>query len=167
MQTISRRDFLRRSVAGAVGLGVMGLPLKSSASDTLIVPAVVIGSGFGGAVAALRLAQAGVRTVVLERGRRWPIRNDGNTFATFEKPDGRCSWLSDTTPIAFVESAFGLTPATFRRPYTGLVETIQGKRHHHSAGGWRRRRLVALQCDSCGATPECFRTNFPQRNRLR
>ncbi|MDY7094508.1 MAG: GMC oxidoreductase [Acidobacteriota bacterium] len=32
---------------------------------------IVIGTGFGGAVAACRLAEAGARTLVLERGRRW------------------------------------------------------------------------------------------------
>ena len=32
---------------------------------------IVIGSGFGGAVSALRLSEKGYRTLVLERGRRW------------------------------------------------------------------------------------------------
>src|ERR1041385_590778 len=50
------------------------------------IPALVIGSGYGGAVAALRLAEEGIPTVVLERGKRWPITAQQDTFATFEKP---------------------------------------------------------------------------------
>lgn len=33
--------------------------------------AIIVGSGFGGSVAALRFAEAGLRVLVLERGRRW------------------------------------------------------------------------------------------------
>jgi cholesterol oxidase len=37
--------------------------------------AIIIGSGFGGAVSACRLAQAGQKVLVLERGRRWTPEN--------------------------------------------------------------------------------------------
>lgn len=37
--------------------------------------AIVIGSGFGGAVAACRLAESGCKVLVLERGRRWSPQN--------------------------------------------------------------------------------------------
>jgi cholesterol oxidase len=48
--------------------------------------ALIIGSGFGGAVNACRLAAAGAKVIVLERGRRW-------TPATFpRKPDDPWLW---------------------------------------------------------------------------
>ncbi|RMI33402.1 GMC family oxidoreductase [Nocardia stercoris] len=63
---------------------------------------LIIGSGYAGSVAALRLAQAGRAGVVLERGRRWNIGPAGNTFATPEKPDPRAVWLpgADGTPLS-------------------------------------------------------------------
>ena len=89
-----RADVIRARLAGA---GIMAGGARALAQRSDYVPAVVIGSGFGGSAAALRLGQAGIDTVVLERGRRWPIREDGNTFATFENPDGRAYWLRDQT----------------------------------------------------------------------
>lgn len=50
--------------------------------------AIVIGSGFGGAVSALRLAQAGIQTTVLERGSRWPTDPWREIFGL----DGRMLW---------------------------------------------------------------------------
>ena len=55
--------------------------------------AIVIGTGFGGSVAALRLGEAGVRTVVLERGRRWPLVSSQDTFAPSTNPDRRSAWF--------------------------------------------------------------------------
>lgn len=89
-----RRTFLRTALGAAL------VPLtacKSEVTPGLDVDSLVIGSGFGGAVAALRLTQAGVRTLLLERGRRWPIQADGNTFSKFEDPDERCAWLTQNT----------------------------------------------------------------------
>ncbi len=83
------------------------------------IDAVVIGSGFGGSVAALRLGQAGYHTLVLERGCRWPITQEQNTFATYDQPDGRAAWLSSTT----VDSVNQNVPIN---RYTGVLERIIG-----------------------------------------
>ena len=92
-----RRRFLQTSALFAAGVAAaVANPLRTRAKDET-VEAVVIGSGFGGAIAALRLGQAGINTVVVERGRRWPITPNQNTFAPFRKPDGRSAWLSSTT----------------------------------------------------------------------
>ena len=49
--------------------------------------AIIVGSGFGGSVSACRLTEAGARTVVLERGRRW----DKSTYPRLLSSD----WIWD------------------------------------------------------------------------
>ncbi|KZM68607.1 GMC oxidoreductase [Nocardia terpenica] len=53
---------------------------------------IVVGSGFGAAVTALRLAEAGVSTTVLERGSRWPNDPWREIFTGDDLPDGRGFW---------------------------------------------------------------------------
>lgn len=55
-------------------------------------PAIVIGSGFGGAISSYRLAQAGIQTTVLERGCRWPIDPWRKIHPNDFFPDGRAYW---------------------------------------------------------------------------
>jgi cholesterol oxidase len=67
----------RRRIEGA-GANVFGQsPTHRRRTDTAAdrYDVVVIGSGFGGAVTACRLAEAGRSVAVLERGRRWPNYN--------------------------------------------------------------------------------------------
>lgn len=81
------------------------------------IDVLIIGSGFGGAVTALRLAQHGVRTVMLERGRRWPLTRDQNTFSSLQEPDGRSAWLSDVSLLG--------EPKPIER-HIGVLELVVG-----------------------------------------
>ena len=65
---------------------------KDIARPPTYTPCVVIGSGFGGAVSALRLAQAGQQVTVLERGSRWPMAPKRDIFTNDTLPDGRGFW---------------------------------------------------------------------------
>jgi cholesterol oxidase len=59
---------------------------------------IVIGSGFGGAITACRLAQANYEVLVLERGRRWDKsnfpRNEGDQWLwNHDRPEVENGWL--------------------------------------------------------------------------
>src|SRR3982751_3317 len=147
---ISRRGFIRSSAAG---LGLIATKASAHVISSEPVEALVIGSGFGGAIAALRLAQAGIRAVVLERGRRWRITPAQDTFCTFQKPDGRSSWLSNI--------ATGLDPVPID-VYTGVLELINGNgivlRNGAGVGGGS----LAFNAIMLQPTRELFNRVFPR-----
>ncbi|WP_449289753.1 GMC oxidoreductase [Nocardia rhizosphaerae] len=70
--------------------------------------AIVVGSGFGAAVTALRLAEAGITNTVLERGSRWPNDPWREIFTGDDLPDGRGFWHRTTfTGVTKVPMRFG------------------------------------------------------------
>lgn len=64
-------------------------------------PAIVIGSGFGGAISAYRLAKAGVVTTVLDRGSRWPMSSWREIHPNDFMPDGRSYWHRDEAELLY------------------------------------------------------------------
>ncbi|PMB52582.1 cholesterol oxidase [Fischerella thermalis CCMEE 5201] len=115
-RVLNRRRFLQATLAATASIGVSNFRTFAFGGEES-VEAIVIGSGFGGSVASLRLGQAGIETIVLERGRRWPITNTGDTFCTYQNPDGRSTWLSPTTVI------FDKVPINV---YTGVLDIKVG-----------------------------------------
>ena len=104
----SRRDLLKlagvasaTAAAGPIWLGANKAHATRIAVATTPVyrDAIVIGSGFGGAVTALRLTEHGVNTLMLEKGRRWERNEGGDTFSPYIYPDGRSTWLSHKTVV--------------------------------------------------------------------
>ncbi|APE33580.1 cholesterol oxidase [Nocardia mangyaensis] len=117
---MDRRAFIRSSALGAT-LGVASVltaaPSPTVADDDTLAafyrtvvpeifaplpdppqhcPTIVIGSGFGGAVSALRLAEADAEVAVLERGSRWPNDPWRDVFSSETLPDGRGIWHRDS-----------------------------------------------------------------------
>lgn len=131
MKNINRRHFIK----GSAYLGAATGGLSSSLAKAAFAPptayshqkCVVIGSGFGGSVTALRLAKAGHSTALIERGRWWPYvgENSFPVIASAQEGDGRTTWLSN------VDATSGQLPVS---RYTGLLERIPGDTSHAVVG---------------------------------
>ncbi|WP_406002720.1 GMC oxidoreductase [Streptomyces sp. NBC_00829] len=103
---VSRRAFIAgtSSILGAVAVGGYASSARADAAPAAPivtgahVPALVVGTGYGGSVAALRLAQAGVDVHMIEMGMSWDTPgSDGKIFANTTKPDYRSFWLRTRT----------------------------------------------------------------------
>ena len=129
---MKRREFGRRALRIAASLGMTSISLSrlsafsllgacsessgSSASDASGSPdagalpdtskskvsALIIGTGYGAAVTALRLTGAGFSVTMLEAGRLWDTPGpDGTIFCKPFQPDGRAMWFEGNTETNF------------------------------------------------------------------
>lgn len=135
MQEINRRTFVKSIIYMSVATALAPYSPKSNATainkildfNILIpelfnppprlhyhYPVIIIGSGFGGAVSALRLGEAGIQTAILERGNRWPLSKQRKIFAHDMLADGRMFWHRTSTTFPAL---------TYRLPFFNVIDS--------------------------------------------
>ncbi|MFK0295843.1 GMC oxidoreductase [Streptomyces sp. NPDC090442] len=135
-QHLSRRRLL--GLAALSGAAVAGMTTISAAPRATaaeqrapradsgsFVPAVVIGTGYGAAVSALRLGEAGIPTLMLEMGQLWnKPAEDGNVFCGMLTPDRRSSWFKSRTEAPL--GSFLWLDVINRNidPYAGVLDRV-------------------------------------------
>jgi len=138
---LTRRQILGMvalQTAAAAGLTRIGLQSAQAVEPAAVetAPAIVVGSGYGGAVAALRLGQAGITTLVLEMGKLWNTAgSDGKIFCSTSAPDQRSMWFKTRTeaPLAsflwldVVNKDIGLYPGVLDRVHYDNMSVYVGR----------------------------------------
>ncbi len=160
---MKRRAFL----AGAAAAGVAAAGVAETSGPAMAAPVkrirliredhrvVVVGSGFGGGVTALRLAQAGVPVVVLERGRRWPTGPNARTFPSASAPDKRALWYQSAPTL------FG-RPVAFE-PYVGLFDAVAGQNMTAICPAGVGGGSLVYQGMSLQPAEDVFNSHLPER----
>ena len=115
---MERRNFLKTAATLSAGLVVsktfgnhFELKIMEETVNNLI-----IGSGYGGAVAALRLTEAGQRVTMLEMGLDWEKENGKyKPFSNLITPKNNSTWLNKATQAPMMNIA------TFSKKFTGVL----------------------------------------------
>ncbi|MFB6572028.1 GMC family oxidoreductase N-terminal domain-containing protein, partial [Streptomyces noursei] len=135
-QHLSRRRLLglaALSGAAVTGLTTISAAPRAAAADKRspradsgsFVPAVVIGTGYGAAVSALRLGEAGVETLMLEMGQLWnKPAEDGNVFCGMLTPDRRSSWFKSRTEAPLGSFLWLDVINRDIEPYAGVLDRV-------------------------------------------
>ncbi|MEU9247075.1 GMC oxidoreductase [Streptomyces shenzhenensis] len=133
---LMQRQLTRRHILGAIALqtaaaagltrvGLQPAQAAEEAADVDNAPAIVVGSGYGGAVAALRLGQAGVRTLMIEMGMLWNTAgSDGKVFCSTAAPDQRSMWFKSRTEAPLASFLWLDVVNKNITPYAGVLDRV-------------------------------------------
>lgn len=113
---MDRKKFIKTGILAISGFYLLRPDLFQAAERrinkekaSIDAPIIIIGSGYGGAVSALRLCEAGKKVVLLEMGLNW--EKAGIPFSNLLKPGPSSAWLRKKTIAPFM-NIFSLTPFT-------------------------------------------------------
>lgn len=117
---MNRKEFIQKTSLGVGALFFLNptsIFANSLSKDENSVdkPIVIIGSGYGGAVAALRLCEAGKKVCLLEMGLNW--EKSGEKFSPMINPGKSAAWLKKQTIAPFMN----IFPV---KPYTGALDRL-------------------------------------------
>ena len=123
---ISRKEFIRITALGSMvsALPFSGCKKSSLTDDSYHFDAIVIGSGFGGAVAALRLCEKGIKTLLLEMGKEYTVLPDKNVFFLFFPANKFSTWLKSNTELPFGPNL------PFSGTYVGVLDRVEYPNMH-------------------------------------
>lgn len=123
--------------ATAVGIGVATRARAGGRGSNIEeVENLIIGTGYGGSVAAWRLGRAGKQVLMLEMGQRWRRKGtDGKIFTKMTNPDWRSMWFRDRLSMPLdrflgmdvVNKEIGQGPGVLDRRNLGFMEVYLGR----------------------------------------